>query len=143
MSMATVETAAKHSMQLVAAAAIGVVVGSIVMSAVEKVAGGRLTEEAQGGRLNLPAAVLASVLHPAQVRRSAWLQGCMSCGLGWSSTLRHSWTCSIQVSVLRGGGGHVIGIPQAQLLLPCIFSPSRRRCCHSTAWPTPSRFGRR
>lgn len=69
MSMATVEAAAKHSMQLVAAAAIGVVVGSIVMSAVEKVAGGRLAEEAQGGRLNLPAAVLASVLHPAQVRK--------------------------------------------------------------------------
>lgn len=67
MSMPTVEAAAKHSMQLVAAALIGVVVGNVVMSAVEKVAGGQMADEAQSGRLNLPAAVVASVLHPAQV----------------------------------------------------------------------------
>lgn len=68
MKMATVEAAAQHGLQLVATAAVGVVIGTLVLSAVEKVAGGRLREGAQGGQLNLPAAVLASVLHPAQVR---------------------------------------------------------------------------
>lgn len=74
MKMATVEAAAQHSLQLVATAAVGVVVGALVMNAVEKVAGGRLREGAEGGRLNLPAAVLASVLHPAQVRCRCWRQ---------------------------------------------------------------------
>lgn len=149
MSMGTVEAAAKHSMQLVAAALIGVVVGNIVMSGVEKVAGGQLADEARSGRLNLPAAVLASVLHPAQVRAAArhslFLPGLHRATL-------HRATCHACTDCgLAGAVAEQAAAAQHRGTNPCCPAtpasphaalgalqphPARRRYCLTTAWHT-------
>lgn len=64
MKLPTVEAAAQHCIRLVAAAAVGVAVGSLVLAGIHRVTGGRLAEHAE--RFNLPAAALAAVLSPAQ-----------------------------------------------------------------------------
>jgi hypothetical protein len=79
MAMGSVEAAVHHSVTLLVAAAVGVLVGSVVLRGVEAVLGQRLSKER--ARFNPAAAVLGACLRPAQVRCAAgnpprsWLQG--------------------------------------------------------------------
>lgn len=66
MKMESVEAASAASLKLVAAAFAGVVLGSLVLGAIERATGGQLGQSRDGG-LHLAAAAAASVLKPAKV----------------------------------------------------------------------------
>ncbi|KAL4423213.1 hypothetical protein ABPG77_000005 [Micractinium sp. CCAP 211/92] len=66
MKMPSVEAASVASVRLVAAALVGVAVGSLVLGAIDRVTGGELGKS-KYGVLNVPVAAVASVLKPAQV----------------------------------------------------------------------------
>ena len=136
MQMATVDAALQHSLRLVAIAAAGVLVGTLVLRTIDRITGGSLGESG----FNPIAVGVASTLKPAAVSGNGWVLG------GWAVGRRcHSQRGSSTGSPWGASAGPLrVSGPalSSQLSAPCSHCPfrmptrccCRRRCCPSTAW---------
>lgn len=137
MKMESVEAASAASLKLVAAAFAGVVLGSLVLGAIERATGGQLGQSRDGG-LHLAAAAAASVLKPAKASIG---------GGGAVQQLQPPCPAAGKRTAGRIMRWHDLGAAQigphgtchtrlTWPILPCCKPPSRRSCFPFTASPT-------
>lgn len=67
MAMTSVEAAVRHSITLLVAAAVGVVVGTLLLQAVDRTIGTKQQQEKR--RFNIASAAIRAASKPAQVRQ--------------------------------------------------------------------------